>query len=211
MPITMKRLVNFSVTLLVLIVISPLLVVLWILVRTQLGSPVLFCQKRPGLRGTSFTMYKFRTMTDERDTEENLLPDEQRLTGFGKFMRSTSLDELPELINVLKGDMNLVGPRPLLMEYLSLYSPDQARRHQVHPGITGWAQVNGRNAISWEEKFKLDVWYVDNQSFWLDLKILWMTLGKVFGREGISQEGQATMEKFNGKKMMKPNIINLPK
>ena len=143
-------------------------------------------------------MYKFRTMTDERDMDGNLLPDEQRLTGFGKFMRSASLDELPELINVLKGEMSLVGPRPLLMQYLPLYSTEQARRHEIRPGITGWAQVNGRNAISWEEKFKLDVWYVNHQSFRLDLKILWMTFSKVFKREGISQEGQATMEPFQG-------------
>ena len=194
----MKRLVDFTVTLLGLIVMSPLLLVLGILVRIQLGSPVLFCQQRPGLNGSPFMMYKFRTMTGERDADGNLLPDEQRLTSFGKFLRSASLDELPELINVLKGEMSLVGPRPLLMQYLPLYSPEQARRHEVRPGITGWAQVNGRNAIGWEEKFKLDVWYVDNQSFWLDLKILWMTFSKVFKREGISQEGQATMEPFRG-------------
>ena len=194
----MKRLVDFTVTLLGLIVMSPLLLVLGILVRIQLGSPVLFCQQRPGLNGRPFMMYKFRTMTDERDMDGNLLPDEQRLTGFGKFMRSASLDELPELINVLKGEMSLVGPRPLLMQYLPLYSTEQARRHEIRPGITGWAQVNGRNAISWEEKFKLDVWYVNHQSFRLDLKILWMTFSKVFKREGISQEGQATMEPFQG-------------
>ena len=194
----MKRLVDFTVTLLGLIVMSPLLLVLGILVRIQLSSPVLFCQQRPGLNGRPFMMYKFRTMTDERDMDGNLLPDEQRLTGFGKFMRSASLDELPELINVLKGEMSLVGPRPLLMQYLPLYSTEQARRHEIRPGITGWAQVNGRNAINWEEKFKLDVWYVNHQSFWLDLKILWMTFSKVFKREGISQEGQATMEPFQG-------------
>lgn len=145
-------------------------------------------------------MYKFRTMTDERDADGNLLPDEQRLTGFGKFMRSSSLDELPELWNVLKGDMSLVGPRPLLMEYLPLYSPKQARRHEVRPGITGWAQVNGRNAISWEEKFKLDIWYVDNCSWWLDMKILWLTAGKVLNRDGISAKGESTMPRFMGTK-----------
>ncbi|MCI5119089.1 MAG: sugar transferase, partial [Candidatus Electrothrix sp. LOE1_4_5] len=157
-------------------------------------------QKRPGLHGKPFRMYKFRTMTDERDAAGNLLSDEQRLVPFGRFLRSTSLDELPELINVLKGEMSLVGPRPLLMEYLDRYTPEQARRHNVLPGITGWDQVNGRNAISWEEKFQLDVWYVDNRSLWLDIKILWTTLLKVFRREGITQEGQATMEEFTGKK-----------
>ncbi len=162
------------------------------------GRPIFFRQVRPGLNGKPFIMYKFRTMTNERDGDGNLLPDDRRLTSFGRFLRSTSLDELPELINVLKGEMSLVGPRPLLMEYLPLYSTEQFRRHEVKPGITGWAQVNGRNAISWEDKFKFDVWYVDNQSFWLDIKILWMTLVKVFKREGISQAGQATMEKFEG-------------
>lgn len=181
-----------------LIMIWPFLLLLCLLVRVNLGSPVFFRQHRPGLQGRPFMMIKFRTMTDERDEQGQLLPDDKRLTPFGKFLRSTSLDELPELINVLKGEMSLVGPRPLLMEYLPLYSPEQARRHEVRPGITGWAQVNGRNAISWEEKFKLDVWYVDNQSLWLDLKILWMTFAKVFKREGISQEGQATAEKFKG-------------
>jgi sugar transferase EpsL len=146
-------------------------------------------------------MFKFRTMTNERDAAGNLLPDDKRLTRFGKFLRSTSLDELPELLNVLKGEMSLVGPRPLLMEYLDRYTPEQARRHEVRPGITGWAQVNGRNGISWEEKFKLDVWYVDNRSFWLDIRILWTTIVKVFKREGISQEGQATAEKFMGTKI----------
>lgn len=194
----MKRLVDFTATLLGLLVIIPVLVVLWVLVRIKHGSPVLFCQQRPGQHGRPFTMYKFRTMTDERDAEGNLLPDEQRLTGFGKFMRSTSLDELPELFNVLKGEMSLVGPRPLLMEYLPLYTPEQARRHEVRPGITGWAQVNGRNALSWDEKFKLDVWYVDNCSLWLDMKILWLTADKVLKRDGISQEGSVTMEKFRG-------------
>ena len=180
------------------LLILPLILLLALLVLLKLGVPIFFCQTRPGLHGKPFKMVKFRTMTDARDAEGLLLPDAQRLTAFGKFLRSSSLDELPELLNVLKGEMSLVGPRPLLMEYLPLYSPEQARRHEVRPGITGWAQVNGRNAISWEEKFKLDVWYVDNQSLWLDLKILWMTFVKVFKREGISQEGQATAEKFTG-------------
>lgn len=194
----MKRLFDFTATLLGLIVITPVLLVLGIIARVQLGSPVLFQQVRPGLHGKPFKMFKFRTMSDERDENGCLLPDAKRLTNFGKFLRSTSLDELPELINVLKGEMSLVGPRPLLMEYLPLYSHEQSRRHDVRPGITGWAQVNGRNAISWEEKFRLDVWYVDNHSVWLDLKILWLTFAKVFKREGISQDGQATMEKFRG-------------
>lgn len=181
-----------------LIFLSPILMVLAVLVRRKLGSPVFFRQQRPGLNGKIFTMYKFRTMTDKRDGEGNLLPDEDRLPSFGRFLRSTSLDELPELINVLKGDMSLVGPRPLLVQYLPRYSDFQARRHEVRPGITGWAQVNGRNAISWEEKFSLDVWYVDNASFILDLKILWMTVLKIMKREGISQEGQATMSEFSG-------------
>ena len=181
-----------------LIFLSPVLLVLALLVGRKLGSPVLFRQQRPGLNGKIFTMYKFRSMTDKRDGEGNLLPDEDRLPSFGKFLRSTSLDELPELINVLKGDMSLVGPRPLLVQYLPRYSDFQARRHEVRPGITGWAQVNGRNAISWEEKFSLDVWYVDNASFTLDLKILWMTVLKIMKREGISQEGQATMSEFSG-------------
>ena len=194
----MKRLFDFVVTLLGLIVASPLLILLWLLVRIQLGSPVLFSQTRPGLNGRPFTMYKFRTMTDECDADGNHLPDEQRLTDFGRFLRSTSLDELPELCNVLKGDMSLVGPRPLLVEYLPLYTPEQARRHEVRPGITGWAQVNGRNAISWEEKFKLDIWYVDHQSLWLYMMILWMTVVQVFKRTNISQEGHATMDAFKG-------------
>lgn len=177
----------------------PFIVLLVALVRIKLGSPAFFRQQRPGLHGKPFMMLKFRTMTNARDADGNLLPDAVRLTFFGRFLRSSSLDELPELINVLFGDMSLVGPRPLLMEYLPRYSPEQARRHEVRPGITGWAQVNGRNAISWEEKFKLDVWYVDNRSFWVDLKIIWLTLIKVFKREGIAQDGQATMEKFTGR------------
>lgn len=194
----MKRLFDFSFSLFGLLLLSPLLLLTAILVRFKHGSPALFRQFRPGLHGKLFQMYKFRTMTNERDAEGNLLPDPLRMTKLGKFLRSTSLDELPELINVLKSEMSLVGPRPLLMEYLPLYTPEQARRHEVLPGITGWAQINGRNAISWEEKFRLDVWYVDNCSFWLDLKILWCTVVKVFKREGISQEGRATMEKFEG-------------
>ncbi|MDO3377826.1 sugar transferase [Geoalkalibacter halelectricus] len=194
----MKRIFDVVAVLVGLLLIWPLILLLALLVRIKLGAPIFFCQTRPGMGGKPFKMYKFRTMTDERDAKGNLLPDEQRLTSFGKFLRSTSLDELPELINVLKGEMSLVGPRPLLMEYLPLYSSEQARRHEVRPGITGWAQVNGRNAISWEDKFKLDVWYVDHRSFWLDIKILCMTFAKVFKREGISQDGQATASKFTG-------------
>ena len=194
----MKRLADFIASLFGIVLLNPVLIILAGLTRIMLGSPVFFSQVRPGLRGEPFLMYKFRTMTDAKDAHGKLLPDDQRLTKFGKFLRTSSLDELPELWNVLKGDMSLVGPRPLLMEYLDRYTAEQARRHEVNPGITGWAQVNGRNAISWEEKFKLDVWYVDNQSFWLDLKILWVTFVKVFKREGISQAGQATIDKFKG-------------
>jgi len=168
------------------------------LVRVKLGSPILFRQKRPGLHGQPFTILKFRTMTNARDTEGNLLPDEDRLTPFGQWLRSTSLDELPEILNVLRGDMSLVGPRPLLVEYLAYYTPEQMRRHEVRPGITGWAQVQGRNALSWDEKFALDTWYVDHQSLWLDLRILWMTIWKVLSREGINQPGYATAEFFRG-------------
>lgn len=193
-----KRVLDFTAALAGLMVLSPLLLVLAALVRCKLGSPVLFKQDRPGLNSQIFTMYKFRTMTDVRNEQGELLPDEERLPPFGRFLRSTSLDELPELINVLKGDMSLVGPRPLLARYLPRYSPMQARRHEVRPGITGWAQVNGRNAISWEEKFAHDVWYVDNFSFALDLKILAMTFWKIIKREGISQEGEATMAEFMG-------------
>jgi sugar transferase EpsL len=194
----MKRLFDLLAVCCGILFLWPLLLVFVLLVWLQLGSPVLFRQERSGIHGNPFLILKFRTMSNGYDSGGNPLPDEERLTKLGKFLRSTSLDELPELFNVLKGDMSLVGPRPLLMEYLPLYTYEQARRHEVKPGITGWAQVNGRNAISWEEKFKLDVWYVDNRSFWLDLKILWMTVVKVFRREGISQEGQATMEKFKG-------------
>lgn len=195
---SIKRFVDIVVAGLGLNLIAPLLLTLGILVRLKLGTPVLFKQQRPGLDGRSFEIYKFRTMTDACDAQGNHLPDAERLTSFGRFLRKTSLDELPELFNVLKGNMSLVGPRPLLMQYLGRYTPEQARRHEVRPGITGWAQVNGRNAISWEEKFKLDVWYVDNRSLLLDLWILLMTLRKVLLSEDISQEGQATMEEFMG-------------
>lgn len=194
----MKRILDLSAALLGLILLAPIILILAVLIRLKLGSPVFFTQVRPGLHGKPFKMIKFRTMTDARDADGNLLPDSIRLTSFGRFLRSTSLDELPELWNVLKGDMSLVGPRPLLMEYLPRYNSEQARRHEARPGITGWAQINGRNAISWESKFQLDVWYVDNQSFWLDLKIVVLTIKKVFVREGISAEGEATMPKFTG-------------
>jgi lipopolysaccharide/colanic/teichoic acid biosynthesis glycosyltransferase len=194
----MKRLLDIFISASILLLLTPALLCLAVLVRRIHGPPVLFRQKRPGRNGIAFEMLKFRTMNDERDESGHLLPDSRRLTPFGKCLRATSLDELPELWNVLKGDMSLVGPRPLLMEYLPLYSVEQARRHEARPGITGWAQINGRNAISWEEKFKLDVWYVDNQSFWLDVKILWLTVSKVFSRDGISADGEATMQKFTG-------------
>jgi lipopolysaccharide/colanic/teichoic acid biosynthesis glycosyltransferase len=194
----MKRLFDIIVACLVLVLIWPIILVIAALVRTQNGAPILFCQLRPGLEGKPFKLYKFRTMTDARDDDGNLLPDSERLTRFGRFLRKTSLDELPELWNVLKGDMSLVGPRPLLMQYLDRYTPEQARRHEVKPGMTGWAQVNGRNALTWEEKFKLDVWYVDHQSFWLDMKICLLTFIKIVRRQGISQEGHATMPFFMG-------------
>ena len=194
----MKRSFDLLLSLLALVILSPLLLVLAILIRKKIGAPIFFRQIRPGRDGLPFELVKFRTMLDARSADGELLQDSARLTRFGSMLRSTSLDELPELWNVLKGEMSLVGPRPLLMEYLDLYSPEQFRRHDVRPGITGWAQVNGRNALSWEDKFALDVWYVDNQSFWLDAKILLMTLMKVFGREGISHQGHATMEPFRG-------------
>jgi lipopolysaccharide/colanic/teichoic acid biosynthesis glycosyltransferase len=193
-----KRLADIFISCSALVVLSPVLGACALAVRRSVGSPVLFRQERPGLHGRPFKMVKFRTMRDATDEQGNPLPDSERLTRVGQFLRSTSLDELPELWNVLRGDMSLVGPRPLLMEYLPLYSPEQARRHDVRPGVTGWAQINGRNALSWEEKFALDVWYVDNRSFLLDVKILLLTIKKVIVREGISQEGQATMEKFRG-------------
>ena len=194
----MKRFFDIVIAALALLLLAiPLLVLIW-QVRRKLGSPVFFRQTRPGLDGRPFQMVKFRTMTDAHGPDGQLQPDADRLTPFGRFLRSTSLDELPELFNVLKGDMSLVGPRPLLMEYLPLYSPAQRRRHEVRPGITGWAQVNGRNALSWEEKFKLDVWYVEHRSLWLDIKILRLTVRKVLVREGISADGEATMSKFTG-------------
>ncbi|TMO76933.1 sugar transferase [Pseudoalteromonas sp. S3776] len=194
----MKRAFDFLVALFTLLTLSPVIIVVAVLIRLKLGSPILFTQDRPGLHGNIFKMMKFRTMLDAKDKQGNLLPDDERMTQFGAFLRSTSLDELPGLFNVLKGDMSLVGPRPLLVQYLPLYSNEQARRHNVRPGITGWAQVNGRNAISWEQKFKLDVWYVDNQSFLLDIKILLLTVKKVFVREGISADGHVTIEPFKG-------------
>lgn len=195
-----KRLFDFLVSLLALLLLSPILLVVAGLVTIFHGWPVLFRQQRPGYRGQLFHIYKFRTMSNARDKAGNLLPDAQRLTPLGRFLRSSSLDELPELFNILKGEMSFVGPRPLLTQYLERYSPEQARRHDVMPGLTGWAQVNGRNALSWEEKFKLDVWYVDNWSFWLDIKIIFLTFVKVFKREGISQPGHATAEEFMGNK-----------
>lgn len=194
----MKRLFDFVAALTALILLSPILLIVAIFVRRKLGSPVLFSQVRPGLGGKPFKMIKFRTMRDAYDAQGNPLPDDQRLTPFGKMLRSTSLDELPELWNVLKGDMSLVGPRPLLMEYLPLYTPQQAKRHDVRPGVTGWAQINGRNAISWEEKFKLDTWYVENRTLGLDLKIIFLTIKKVLIRDGISADGEVTMSKFTG-------------
>jgi lipopolysaccharide/colanic/teichoic acid biosynthesis glycosyltransferase len=194
----MKRLFDVVVAALTLLLLALPLVALASIVHRKLGSPVLFTQVRPGLHGRPFRMVKFRTMTDARDASGALLPDAQRLTHFGRFLRASSLDELPELWNVLRGEMSLVGPRPLLMEYLPLYSPEQARRHEVRPGITGWAQVNGRNAISWADKFALDVWYVDHRSMWLDVQILWRTVRKVMVRDGISAAGEATMSKFTG-------------
>lgn len=194
----LKPLFDFFTSFAALTLLSPVFLLLALLVRVKIGSPIFFTQTRPGLHGNAFTMIKFRTMTNACSADGALLPDAERLTRFGRFLRATSLDELPELWNVLKGDMSLVGPRPLLMEYLPLYSPEQARRHYVRPGITGWAQVNGRNAISWDEKFKLDVWYVDHQSFRLDVKILFLTIKRVFQRHGISADGEATMPKFMG-------------
>ena len=193
-----KRVFDLFLVLLSLPLILPIYLLLMLLVLAKFNFPILFKQSRPGLKGKIFYVYKFRTMTDDCDKDGNLLSDELRLTKFGKFLRSTSLDELPSLWNVLKGDMSLVGPRPLLVEYLPFYSAKQARRHEVKPGITGWAQVNGRNTIIWDEKFDLDVWYVENQSIWLDIKILCMTIKKVITRSGINQDKQATMEKFKG-------------
>ncbi len=196
----LKSLFDKTLALFLIILFSPIYIVVSLLILSKMGSPILFRQKRPGKDEQIFGIYKFRTMTNEKDTDGNLLPDEQRLVGIGKFIRSTSLDELPQLFNVLKGEMSFVGPRPLLIEYLDLYNETQKRRHEVKPGITGWAQVNGRNAISWEQKFEYDVWYVDNHSFWLDIKILWMTFLKVVKRSDISSSSSATMEKFTGSK-----------
>ncbi len=192
-----KRLFDLMATVPSVIILSPLLVLIGFLVRLKIGSPVLFRQIRPGLHGKPFVIYKFRTMADERDKDGNLLPDGERLTPLGRFLRKNSMDELPELFNVIKGNMSIVGPRPLLMQYLDRYTPEQARRHEVKPGITGWAQVNGRNAITWEDKFNFDVWYVDHQSLRLDLRIIAITIWKTLKSEGISQPGQATAQEFN--------------
>lgn len=194
----MKRGFDLIVALLVVSLLWPVILITALLVKINMGSPIVFRQQRPGLHGRPFYIYKFRTMSQARGAGGELLPDAQRMTVTGSLLRRYSLDELPQLMNVLKGELSLVGPRPLLMEYLSRYTAEQARRHDVRPGITGWAQVNGRNAISWEDKFRYDVWYVDHQSFWLDMKILWMTVLKVLRPEGISQEGNVTMEKFLG-------------
>ena len=193
-----KRPMDFLLALIAIVLLSPVMLIIAILVRIKLGKPILFKQERPGLNEEIFTIYKFRTMTDERDENGELLPDEMRLTKFGKFLRSTSLDELPEFLNILKGDMSIIGPRPLLVEYLSLYNEHQKRRHEVRPGLSGLAQVNGRNTLSWEEKFKIDIEYVDNISFIGDLKIIFLTVKKVFKREGINQEGEATIQAFKG-------------
>jgi sugar transferase EpsL len=194
----MKRLFDLLLVLLSAWLWLPVLLIVALAVRLKLGAPVFFYQKRPGKNGVAFELIKFRTMSDAPDDRGNLLPDQERLTAFGRGLRSTSLDELPELLNVLKGDMSLVGPRPLLVQYLKRYSPEQARRHEVRPGLTGWAQVHGRNALSWEEKFKLDVWYVDHQSPWLDLRILGLTVWKILRQEGINAAGEATMPEFQG-------------
>lgn len=196
----MKRSFDFVMALSLLLLLSPIILIVGIIVKWGLGSPIIFKQKRPGLNRKPFYLYKFRTMNNKKDSIGNLLPDNVRLTSLGKFLRRFSLDELPQLINVIKGEISLVGPRPLLMEYLDLYTEEQSKRHEVRPGITGWAQVNGRNSVSWEEKFEMDVWYVNNQSFLLDLKILFLTGIKVVNSEGINQPGNATMEKFKGSK-----------
>lgn len=195
-----KRLFDIAASAFGLLLLAPVIAIVAWQIRRKLGSPVLFRQVRPGLNGRPFEMIKFRTMRDAVDAAGNSLPDSERMTPFGSFLRSSSLDELPEFWNVLKGDMSLVGPRPLLMEYLPLYSPEQYRRHEARPGVTGWAQINGRNALSWDEKFKLDIWYVDHRSLWLDLKIIFLTIKKVVARDGISADGEATMTKFTGDK-----------
>ncbi len=196
----MKRMIDFIVALIAILLLGPVIIVIALLVRINMGRPVFFRQQRPGLYGKSFYICKFRTMSVAYGEDGLLLPDRKRIIRLGAFMRKWSLDELPQLFNILKGEMSLVGPRPLLMEYLPLYTPDQARRHEVKPGITGWAQVNGRNALSWDARFKLDVWYVDHHSFKLDMKIIFLTIWKILKREGINQPGQATMEKFKGDK-----------
>lgn len=203
-----KRILDFTLSLLALIVLSPIMLILYILVRIKLGNPVIFKQMRPGKDEKIFKLYKFRTMTDEKDEQGNLLPDEQRLTKFGKFLRSTSLDELPELINIIKGDMAIVGPRPLLVQYLEFYNEEQKHRHDVRPGLTGLAQVSGRNSLTWEEKFKQDIEYINHLTFVNDVKIIFMTIGKVFKREGISQDGEATMEIFTGTEVKETTITN---
>ncbi len=200
-----KRILDFTLSLLALIVLSPIMLILCILVRIKLGNPIIFKQMRPGKDEKIFKLYKFRTMTDEKDEQGNLLPDEIRLTKFGKFLRSTSLDELPELINIIKGDMAIVGPRPLLVQYLEFYNEEQKHRHDVRPGLTGLAQVSGRNSLTWEEKFKQDIEYINNLTFKNDVKIIFMTIGKVFKREGISQDGEATMERFDIAQAQKQN------
>ncbi|MBI5841704.1 MAG: sugar transferase [Chloroflexi bacterium] len=200
-----KRIFDLFFSILALIILSPIIVLTAILVRIFLGTPILFRQERPGCKGHPFFIYKFRTMTNASDRTGNLLPDSKRLTRFGEILRTLSLDELPELLNILRGDMSFVGPRPLLMEYLPLYSPEQARRHDVVPGLTGWAQVNGRNAADWPARLAMDVWYVDHWSFWLDIKIIFMTAWKVIKREGISQPGQATVEYFTGSQTSESN------
>lgn len=202
----MKRVFDFLVALLALLILAIPILLIALLVCLKLGRPIFFCQSRPGKDGVPFTMYKFRTMLNEVGPDGNLLSDSERLPAFGRKLRSTSLDELPELLNVLRGEMSLVGPRPLLMEYLPFYSPEQARRHDVLPGVTGWAQINGRNSVSWEEKFKLDVWYVQNRTFLLDLKILCATVGKVFLREGITAVGEATAARFSPENMRDGNV-----
>ena len=195
---SVKRLFDLAATVPSVIILTPFFILIGFFVRLKIGLPVLFKQVRPGLLGKPFTIYKFRTMTGKRDEDGSMLPDGERLTPLGRFLRKTSMDELPELFNVIKGDMSIAGPRPLLMQYLNRYTPEQARRHEVKPGITGWAQVNGRNAISWDDKFKLDVWYVDHQSFWLDMKIVTLTIWKTLKREGINQPGQSTAQEFKG-------------
>lgn len=195
-----KRLFDITLSALAILCLWPLMLLIGLMVRYKLGGPVFFSQVRPGLAGQPFEMVKFRTMRNTYDSSGNLLPDSERMTAFGSFLRSTSLDELPELWNVLKGDMSLVGPRPLLMEYLPLYSAEQFRRHEMRPGVTGWAQVNGRNTLNWEDRFKLDVWYADNHSIWLDFKIIALTIKKVLIRDGISADGEVTMSKFTGKR-----------